>query len=489
MTHSRRLAMTLLPLLCLGLACFGSSKKETHSRHTPEVQTGAGASIIWPGQAPAMPYPAGRPPAPSSAGPPGVSPAHPPANPPHAGTTSGGGGFTYLGGAAQEEEQNRKEKSKAVGTPDVFLLNVITAPLAAVGALIAKPFLHDRDGREAAKQAVPEPSGALPSALQPQASAPPVDPQVAHERAQLDAMERELAARRGALPPEHAQTPALATRSQAQTRWRPRSPQASAAPAGPQRGAVGALSIAAELAALRRPVGASDRATTPPTAAPGTSPAPPPLPPQGVPADEAEQRSDRNHDGRPDYWATRASGQLVKEVFDDNGDGRPDKIVRYDRVNGEELSEEQDTNGDGRMDSWTEYQGGVPARARRDSNFDGHLDTWSFYRGGQLARQEQDTNGDGFRNRLAVYKAGRLVREEIDRDGDGRVESVTLYDTQERPARKDEDRDGDGLIDTRSIYENGRLARREFVNEDQLQQPIEGRALGTAAWETGPEKR
>jgi len=483
MTYPRRLAVILLPLGVLALGCFGTSKRETNSRHTPEVQTGVGASIIWPGQGAAMPYPRGGAPlgqpaagAPATQAPTGVQQPGNPAQtyPPQGAASSGGGGFTYLGGATQEQEKNTKLDSKVVGTPDVFLLNVITAPFAAVAAVIAKPFLHDRDGREAAKQAVPAPSGALPPQLQPQQSTRPPDAQTAHDRAELDSMERELAARRGVPSAQ------------------PHGSTASPPPAGGIRqSSAGTLSIAEELAALRRPSRSAAPHTEAPVAshaAPQAQTSPPPLPSHPLPEGATSQVSDRNHDGRPDYWATRVSGQLLKEVFDDDGDGRPDKIVRYDSASGKEQSAEEDTNKDGRMDAWTEYQNGVPVRLRRDTNFDGHLDSWSFYRGGKLARREQDTNGDGFRDRLAVYEAGHLVREQLDRNGDGRVDRVTLYDAQQRPTRRDEDRDGDGLIDTRSIYENGRLARREFVNEQQQQQPIEGRALGATAWEAGQEQ-
>ena len=122
-----------------------------------------------------------------------------------------------------------------------------------------------------------------------------------------------------------------------------------------------------------------------------------------------------------------------------------------------------------------------------DSDGDGFLDTWSFYRDGQLTRQERDLDANGFRDRIGFYQAGLLVREEEDRNGDGRPDRVTLFDEQERVRQRDEDRNGDGVVDLRSFYSDGRLIRRELLDDEASEEPIEEEELASAGWAAGEE--
>jgi len=357
-----------------------------------------------------------------------------------------------------------------VGAAQIPLLNLLTAPFAAIAVTIAKPFLKR-------KLEAPDPASTPPhTQASGKTRVPAADPGAAHEQAAIDALERELAARRAAGAPAHSEARSGGTRP----------PSPTSTPSGPQHS-----SIAAELAALRRagtpsagaarsPSGSAAMASQPLAARPlpagSRSAGPGALPP-------ASQVRDRNRDGRPDYWEYRKDGRRVRELFDEDGDGRPDRVVMLDPRTEQELRVEEDTNLDGRTDTWVEYRNGQVARQRRDTDHDGSPDSWSFYRGGQLVRQEQDRTGDGFRNLVRLYENGRLVREQEDTDGDARVDRVTLYDAQQRLARRDEDRDGDGLIDTRSFYEKGHLTRREMVSEPTAPEPAPQETLTTPAWE------
>jgi antitoxin component YwqK of YwqJK toxin-antitoxin module len=240
--------------------------------------------------------------------------------------------------------------------------------------------------------------------------------------------------------------------------------------AAPAPSAAGARpsSIADELALLQRRVPPRGVA---PGAAAGAAATPP-----GV----ADRVNDADRDGRPDQWQYRENGVLVRELFDQNGDGRVDRTVLYDPATGHKRSEEDDANQDGRVDSWVEYQGEQVVRRRQDASGDGEPDAWTFYRGGQLARVEEDRNGDGFRDRVGYYEAGKLTRETEDSNGDGRPDRITLYDAQERVRQRSEDRDGDGLVDARSFYENGKLVRRELVDEGLGAETLEEEGLGTS---------
>jgi len=238
-SRTRPLEVALAVATALSLGCVGTNRVETNSRRTPEVNTGAGATILWPGQTPAMPgMPGGAPGAGTSVGPgaaggaslgsPGAAGS---AAPGPAAGASGGGGFTYLGGASLDDQQHDKRESQAVGSAQIPLLNILTAPFAAIAVTIARPFLKR-------KLEASDPGSAPPhTEAGGNAQAPVADPGAAHEQAAIDALERELAARRAAEAPTHPE--ASADRAQR--------PSRSGAASRPERS-----SIAEELAALRR---------------------------------------------------------------------------------------------------------------------------------------------------------------------------------------------------------------------------------------------
>ena len=435
----RTLSTLLLILALFTLACGGTTTGGVY--RTPMVERGACATILMPGETMPMPEP-------------GETPGCP-------------GGYASIAGGGVVEEAEKVTKTEP--HPAV---KIATAPFA----ILLFPFKLMAVGAEKLGDAVSGDDEVPldPRLRQTQGKVASVDPQVAHEREQLGALERELQQRGGKVT-SRASGPSMAT--------------GSASVSTPQRPAAGRVGIADELAALRS--GAPQRAPQPaplaeeasplavaPVPAPGRAPAPV----QQVLAVPADRVLDRDGDGRPDHWIHLQNGQVARELFDDTADGVPDRSVWRDPVTGQELRVEEDRNADGRPDLVSEYKNGQLVRVRRDNDLDGAPDAWSFYRNGQLAREEQDPDGDGFRNRVAVYRDGRLVTEREDRDGDGRIDRLTRYDAAERVAQRDEDQDGDGLVDARAFYEDGRLVRRELVSETQAS-PIEDEEdLSSAAW-------
>src|SRR5258708_325223 len=109
----------------------------------------------------------------------------------------------------------------------------------------------------------------------------------------------------------------------AATRYRP-------APSRPRsrcrRPSTARATRAAELAALRRR--ASPAPAPAPAAAPVLAAAPPvsATPPTAAPTGQV----DRDGDGRTDHWITREGGAIVREAFDENFDGKPDRTITYD---------------------------------------------------------------------------------------------------------------------------------------------------------------
>jgi hypothetical protein len=418
--------LLLLPVL-LAHGCGGNTSGGVY--RTPMVERGACATIMMPGQSMPMPEP-------------GESPG------------CAGGYASIAGGGVVEEGE------KATKTEPHPAVKVLTAPFV----ILLFPFKVLVAGAEKLGDVM---DGDDEVPLDPrlrgaQGTVAKVDPQVAHEREQLGALERELAKRGGSVS-SSASGPAAPTAS---------ATASAPAPSGSSR-----LRIADELAALRgaapgAPPTAEPAVTTPRAASPGVAPDRPP----------ADRVLDRDGDGQPDHWIHLQNGQVAREEFDENGDRQPDRAVWRDPVTGQEQRIEEDRNADGRPDLISEYRNGQISRVRRDDNFDGAPDAWSYYQSGTLVREELDPDGDGFRNRVVLYRDGRLSREREDRDGDGRIDRLTHYDAEERILRRDEDQDGDGLVDARAFYEAGRLVRRELVSESQGDFIEEEEGLSSAAW-------
>jgi len=465
--------------LCLAasVGCAYSNVKTDADRH-PVVNTGVGATILYPGQGPAMPaiHPAyqtpGGAPAPAGSGTIGGTPTS--TSQQGAGSSassSGGGGITFIGGTEMDQDVQRQTRQEP------RWLKYLLAPFA----IAAYPFvaLHNAVTKDDGPPPPRPAAGPATSSLPPPA---PVDVQTEYEQSQLQSLENELAGQRGSQPTMgDVNEPA---RARGRERLAPTGDSISAELAALQRGI--APRMAGESTTQQQPWNAQSTQSEPEVSrveqqrqsAPKASGS-------DHPGGVADQVTDRSGDGRPDHWIYRHDGQVVRELFDEDADGAPDRYVFYQSETGEKNREEEDTNLDGQIDSWLEYRNGQMIRHRRDTNGDGFLDTWSFYRSGELTRQERDLDGDGFRDRVAFYRAGLLAREEDDRNGDGRPDRVTLFDEQERIRQRDEDRNSDGVVDLRSFYAEGRLIRRELVDEQESEEFIEEEDLASAAWSGG----
>jgi hypothetical protein len=475
----RALAIAILTFTATQtLGCWAISNREGDLDRSPVVNTGAGASIIYPGrtapshpgnyhpreagygqgvmanpanpgaptqpgQAPAPAPTSGSYPVPAGAVAPQVAmppPEYAPGSASSSGTTAPrGSNITMLGGAETEETKHVK-----INEEPKFLKY-----LALPFAVLAAPIKYGADkvaGDPVAGPPIPRNESQPRPELQ---TAPaPTD----YETARLQGIDRELAERAGA-----GGAPAPIAR-----------PAPGSAPSASGAG------FADELAALRRRANPAPAGTSAPApviaAAPPVSAPPVSAPPGSVPAPAAAPTGqvDRDGDGRPDHWITRENGAIAREAFDENFDGRPDRTVAYDPGSHEAVQIEEDTNFDGRTDAWTALRGGQVAGRRVDANGDGQVDSWSLYHEGVITRLERDKNADGFRDHVAIYEAGRLAREERDENGDGRTDLISYFDGGEQLARVEEDANGDGQMDVVSYYESGRLARREVLDASVL---------------------
>ena len=485
---ARALALASLTLTAAqSLGCWAVHHREADVDRSPVVNTGAGASIIYPGQnAPAHPgnyHPreagygqgvmAGPGAAQSATGPgaqryaantPGAQPGAPatsyplPPNavasgvavpPPEYGSGSAsssgsgaprGSNISMLGGTEIEETEHVKVNEEPKW------LKYLALPFA----LIAAPIQYGADaaaGKPAPAPTVPRNDSQPRPELQ---TAPAVTD---YETARLQGIDREL--------DERARSAGTPTAD---------APSASGAAPGPS-----GSSFSDELAALRRranpaPAPAVATAAVPPAPRSASTPAPAPTraPVAAASAAATTGQVDRDGDGRTDHWITRENGAIAREEFDENFDGRPDRTLIYDPVSHEVVQIEEDTNFDGKTDAWTALRGGKVIGRRVDSNGDGQIDAWSIYRDGVITRLERDSNGDGFRDQVAFYENGKLVREERDDDGDGRTDLISYFDANEKVERVEEDSNGDGKMDVVSHYEGGRLVRREVLDPSVL---------------------
>jgi antitoxin component YwqK of YwqJK toxin-antitoxin module len=107
-----------------------------------------------------------------------------------------------------------------------------------------------------------------------------------------------------------------------------------------------------------------------------------------------QKEMDVNFDGRLDIWKYyNDKGDLVKECFDLDFDGRTDECVFYEK--GVAVRKELDLNFDGKPDLFKYYEKGKLIRKEKASKGDGKIDTWEYYENEELDRIGVDTNGDG----------------------------------------------------------------------------------------------
>jgi hypothetical protein len=103
---------------------------------------------------------------------------------------------------------------------------------------------------------------------------------------------------------------------------------------------------------------------------------------------------DLNGDGRVDMWeAFDKDGNLVKQAFDLDFDGKPDLVITYEK--GQLVRKEFAPGFDGLVRTIEYYESGKLVRKERDTKGDGKIDTWEYYENGELDRIGVDLDGDG----------------------------------------------------------------------------------------------
>jgi len=121
----------------------------------------------------------------------------------------------------------------------------------------------------------------------------------------------------------------------------------------------------------------------------------------------------RGRDDRPDQWVKRISEEEYQISIDTNGDGKPDliKTVKGDKI----VEIPSDRHFNGQTDLVQQYLHGVLVREVRDDDYDGRPETVKTFRpDGTLAIIERDPNQSGAISVIEYYdNAGHLTRREV----------------------------------------------------------------------------
>jgi len=128
----------------------------------------------------------------------------------------------------------------------------------------------------------------------------------------------------------------------------------------------------------------------------------------------------RTPDGRADQWVNRVDAGDYQVLLDTNGDQRPDVIKTY--RNGQLVQVERDRNYNGAVDLVQQYSQGLLVREVHDDDFDGKPESIWTFRNGKVAMVERDPQERGYVDVVEYYDdSGKLVRREV-RTGDRRLQ-------------------------------------------------------------------
>jgi hypothetical protein len=136
---------------------------------------------------------------------------------------------------------------------------------------------------------------------------------------------------------------------------------------------------------------------------------------------------DANGDGRADQIAHHAGARTPRTIeVDDNYDGVIDRWEDYDTTGS--LSRVGTSRRGRGPDLWTAAgPDGQPARREYDEDGDGRPDRVETLRAGALSAVEIDQDRDGKLDRWQTWQRGRLTAEELDTDHDGRPDRRLRY--------------------------------------------------------------
>ncbi len=176
---------------------------------------------------------------------------------------------------------------------------------------------------------------------------------------------------------------------------------------------------------------------------------------EGLPLTEVKYRGDT---GQVTAKTEFEAGVKTRRETDDDGDGKPDHWWYY--LGGDLSKEAWDRNADGKIDEARHYRNEKIVRIEYDEDHNGTFEKNDYLKGGVRLRSEI-LDQDGMLTRVYDSQGMHVVREERDNDGNGIAELITVLGPSGAIEREDRDLDSDGWPDVSAYYTNGNLVRRE----------------------------
>ena len=146
---------------------------------------------------------------------------------------------------------------------------------------------------------------------------------------------------------------------------------------------------------------------------------------------------DTDQDEKVNIWQTFQAGKPVeRKVDDDDGDGKAERISRYNSM-------------------------GFCEKSLHDLDNDGKHEVLRLYSKGEVYVQKCDSDRDGFFETVSLYKKGKLYLQTKDKNKNGKPDVKIFYDQKEKKKRVETDSDLNGAADIWEYYTAGRIIRLE----------------------------
>jgi len=183
-------------------------------------------------------------------------------------------------------------------------------------------------------------------------------------------------------------------------------------------------------------------------------------------------------------------GNLTVESVDEDGDGRPERVTRYEYDASRHVIRESVYSGGGELQYTIDYEYdsyGNLVRSGRDNDADGtpeEVETWPYRyetdAQGKLVRRVLDRDGDGRPEEIldyAYYANGNLATEDHwSTEGAEYERSTWRYDASGKLTREEWDDGDDGVADRITVYAydacgnlRDRSARRDGEDPDSVE--------------------
>jgi antitoxin component YwqK of YwqJK toxin-antitoxin module len=159
-------------------------------------------------------------------------------------------------------------------------------------------------------------------------------------------------------------------------------------------------------------------------------------------------------------------GQRVRVEQDWDGDGKPDRVARFEPGAEHPSRVEQDTNRDGVLDAFVTLRDGKELKQELDTNGDGRVNEWlELGPDGQVVERRTDRDGDGVGELLVSYRDGEPIRQVEYLDGNRKPKRIVVLEGG-TPREVEEDTNEDGCLDHKQVYTADGILKEDVADTD-----------------------